>query len=240
MRTLALVSCCLALALLALSGCQSGRPGPGHDTDQSIKRAPGQTITTLLDRSAQVERADSPGCDYPTLLGAYGKEGAREGKALYDAFDTGKSPANIELQSGWIYIVRPPAWPIVRTPRIRGGTPLGTIAGAASIHLVAYADGNVERIFFLGAFDAAGNPVNTSLHVEADGAQSTGAVDLSIGQYAEVTLSPTATPAWGTVTIGAHPFTDPACPQEIRDFIRYVRQRALNSALPWNNGLAIP
>lgn len=98
---------------------------------------------------------------------------------------TGQGP--VTITTGWIYIVRPPAWPMVRTPSTRGGVP--SASTVPSIHIIAVVQPGVERIFFLGGRDASGASVPCTLRVESLDTPLQ-QVDLDEGSYAERRADP--------------------------------------------------
>jgi hypothetical protein len=100
----------------------------------------------------------------------------------------------------------------------------------------------VERIFFLGAFDASNTVVQACrLTVEANPPHTSNpvSVDLQIGQYAEVRLDP-KTLDWSDIIVGQAPVSDEASPEDARNLVKYVRVRATNHFMPWNTGLNVP
>jgi hypothetical protein len=216
--------------------------------DQFLKRADGSSVTTTLDEFVRIVRAGEKYDSYAVLVGAYGPSfpggtfGASVGRAVFDAHDSPTGVASFQLNSGWAYVIRPPRWPIVRTPRQRGGVTINSATDAVTLHVLAYADGLTERIVLLGAFDANNNPVQTvNFTVDANPPHTSvpPLQNLAVGEYAEVTLDP-ATLDWSDIKKGPHPVTSPQSPQELRDLVKYVRLRAANAGMAWNTGLNIP
>lgn len=71
----------------------------------------------------------------------------------------------VQVQAGWAYAVLPPLWPIGSTPGERGGVRLAS--AAPLVHAVFVAEQTIDRIFFIGGRDAAGEPVACTLTVES-------------------------------------------------------------------------
>jgi hypothetical protein len=228
---------------------QKVRPngGPSTPPNQAVARAAGEAVSTTLDEYLRVARVNEKGGDYWVLVGAFGPslggtEGASVGAGLVESFDspTGNEVASFELQSGWAYVVRPPRFPIVRTPRKRGGVRASVTT--STVQVLAYADGQYERIIFLGAFKADGTPdtaCKLSVEMNSPGAPPPAPVEIEVGQYTEMRLDP-VTLLWSGISVGAKPITDAGCPQSVRDLVKYVRLRAANRGMAWNNGLNVP
>jgi hypothetical protein len=69
-----------------------------------------------------------------------------------------------EVKNGWVYFVRPPRFPIGKTPRQRGG--VRASGAVVETHFVLAAEATVERIFFVKGCDGAGKESSCPFVVE--------------------------------------------------------------------------
>lgn len=150
---------------------------------------------------------------------------------------TGANAAAPVVQQGFIYVVRPPAWPMLRTPASRGGPPMTQTWNGLGYVGASVTDG-VQRIFFLGAFDANGN-VREGARISVDDfpahTSNPPAVFLEVGQYAEVRVVGASL----EIIVAPHRVTDPECPSDIRSLLLQMRQRAETLNLPWNPAVVV-
>jgi hypothetical protein len=109
------------------------------------------------------------------------------------------SPAPAEVKNGWAYIIRPPRFPIGKTPRQRGGVRIGGTASEA--HFVLCAEPNAERIFFLHARDTKGNAATCDFVVEGVPREGSAPPEVTIapGWFVERRLDPTSA-GWSALT----------------------------------------
>jgi hypothetical protein len=169
----------------------------------------------------------------PAKNGSAGMKGEPAAKVTFISANADPSAGAPVVEQGWLYAVRPPAWPLIRTPAIRGGVPLSA-EWKGSAQVAAAVSGDIERIFFLGAFNTDGTerPATTRLVVDdyPDHPSNPPEVELAVGDYAEARL------VGDTLQIvrAPLPITDPNCPQEIKDLINQMRQYAIENGLPWN------
>lgn len=103
---------------------------------------------------------------------------------------SGGGAGPISVKNSWAYAVRPPAWPIGTTPRVRGGVRLGSIA--TDVHIVFYHAPNIDRVFFLGGFDGAGAeaPCTVTAELISPGDPKPPSFDLARGFFAELVVDP--------------------------------------------------
>lgn len=105
-----------------------------------------------------------------------------------------------EVQKGWAFAIRPPRWPVARTPRQRGGV---RVAGTATeTHVVLCAEDSAERIFFVRARDGEGKDVACQFVVEAVPRVGSTPAEVVIGPgaYVERRLDPTGA-GWSGLSI---------------------------------------
>lgn len=240
------VLACGCASVVALIGCQK-QPSPvgtpNVDQRVTVESAP-TVVTTTQDVVARSSRTnpDQSG-DYTVLVGAYRAAGARGetgvATAVFDQSDSADRNAgelaSFQLQRGWAYVIaHPPRWPIVRTPRVRGGVP---VAGSVDVYVLAYVDDVCERIVYIGASGAGAPPL--TVDVNQMGAPSGASFTINPTYYAERKLD-LSTGTWGPLTPGAFPVNDVNSPQELRDLIRHVQAGTAAHSLAWPAGLVIP
>lgn len=233
------VCVCLTVGMI---GCpQNFNNGSKAASDQRVVKSAGEVITTDLDQFVEVVRTKGKDKNYSVLVGAFGTQlngtfGASVGQALVDSNDASSGEAaSVEINSGWAYIISPPRWPLVRTPRVRGGVRADAGGGATTVYVAAYTDGQYDRIFFLGAFNAAGQPATACvLTVEsiAPYSPTPTSVPLTVGQYAEIELN-TGTLTWSNIRTESLPNS------EVAGLLGYVRLRAANHEMNWNPNIVI-
>jgi hypothetical protein len=235
-------------ALVLGAGCAHCRDTPQFES-QAISTRGTVRLDINLSDSSTVQmlvgtRADDPSQIQP---GKPGQQSARAMLSLLaaapaqvtfsDSEDMGGSPAPL-ISSGFIYIVRPPAWPVVRTPSTRGGPPVSDSWDGLA-YVGAAVEGGVQRIFFLGAFDAHGDAI-AGARIKVDDfpihPSNPADVFLTVGQYAEATLSGSTL----QIVVGEHPVTSSSCPAEVRSLLIQMRQHAEENDLPWNPAMDIP
>lgn len=141
------------------------------------------------------------------------------------------------ISSGWIYIVRPPAWPMVRTPSTRGGPPSGD-EWTGLAYIGASVDNDVQRIFFLGAFDENGKEyAGARIKVDDYPAHPSHPDDcwLNVGDYAEAHFEGAA------LIIKRSPFNvlEGNYPDDIRALMIQMQEYAQQHNLPWNSGIQV-
>ena len=159
-------------------------------------------------------------------------------RVAYNERDLGNNDPAPLVQQGWIYVIRPPAWPVARTPGTRGGTPAADVWDGA-VQLIAQVDGDVQRFIFVGALDANNKPISAGcrLTVEDDPNHPSNppAVVLNVGQYSEARM------VGGTLQIsGPFPAPNQPYPPEILELLEQVRGHAIDHLMPWNDALVIP
>lgn len=233
-------------ACLFVGGCErKDVKGKGHLLADAQQNVGGEVVTTTDSVRLPILVPSDPTQDYMVLLGAYGPnfggtESAATATGIVQAFDpSANQVASFELQSGWAYVVRPPRFPIIRTPRKRGGVRASSTCD--SVQVIAFADANCERIIFLGAYTRGALDAATKLEVDCTdlmtGAVTT--VELMPNEYSEITFSP-GTLKWNPMVKGAKPITDGGCPAEVRNLVKHVRTRAANRGVTWSSNANIP
>lgn len=234
-------------ACLIVGGCeQKNVKGDGkHDMVAARQNVGGQLVSTTDSVRLPVIFPSDTAENYTLLLGAFGpnfggSESAGIGTGILQAFDPSDTEvASFELQSGWAYAVRPPRFPIIRTPRKRGGVRASTATD--SVQVIAFADMNCERIIFLGAYTRGALDTSTKLAVDctdlATGSVTT--VELMPNEYTEITFDP-GTLKWNQMVKGAKPITDPGCSAAVRNLVKHVRNRAANRGVTWSSTANVP
>ncbi len=241
-----LIRLMISMGLVFAAGCAQCREAPEFrsqsiSTDRAVRvdiaLTDESTVQMLVGARKETDMPKSPENQTKQAGAAMGVIGEPAGHVTFtNVTGFNISPAPV-VQSGFLYIVRPPTWPMIRTPATRGG-PTVTEVWTGKAYAGASVDGAVQRIFFLGAFNTDGTiRKGARMKVEDFPAHASNPepVFIEVGQYVEARLvGPNL-----EIVVPDHLVTDPACPQDVRDLIIQMRQYAEQHNMPWNPAIGI-
>ena len=246
MPKMCLIRLMISMGLVFAAGCAQCRKAPEFrsqsiSTDTAVRvdisLSDESTVQMLVGARKDSDMPKSPEKQNNQSGAAMSVVGEAAGHVTFtNVTGFNMSPAPV-VQSGFLYIVRPPTWPMIRTPATRGG-PTVTEVWNGRAYAGASVDGGVQRIFFLGAFNTDGT-IREGARMKVEDfpahASNPDPVFIEVGQYVEARLVGQTL----EIVVPDHRVTDPSCPADVRDLLIQMRQFAEQHGLPWNPAMGI-